>query len=141
MLDAATTLFAARGPASVAVRDIAAAARVNHALVHRHFGSKQEVWRAVLERAVKEIAVATNEIADRRISLQQRFKLVAEHEDYWRALARAILDHEDPRTPQREFPNVRRCWDYFTLSSVSPARGGSKRRSRLLWTPGLQWER
>src|SRR5262245_53478169 len=94
VLDAATTLFAARGPASVSVRDIAAAAGVNHALVHRHFGSKQEVLRAVLERTVQEIAAATSEIADSRISLQQRFKVVAEHGDYWRVLARASLDNE-----------------------------------------------
>src|SRR5262245_19569221 len=94
VLDAATTLFSARGPASVSVRDIAAAAGVNHALVHRHFGSKQEVLRAVLERTVQEIAAATSEIADSRISLQQRFKVVAEHGDYWRVLARASLDNE-----------------------------------------------
>src|SRR5216684_4930528 len=56
VLDAAMTLFAARGPASVSVRDIAAAAGVNHALVHRHFGSKQAVLRAVLERAAHELA-------------------------------------------------------------------------------------
>jgi AcrR family transcriptional regulator len=108
VLDAATTLFATRGPASVSVRDIAAAAGVNHALVHRHFGTKQEVLRAVLERTVQEIAAATNEIADSGVSLRQRFKFVAEHEDYWRVLARAILDNENPRTLQRDFPNARR---------------------------------
>src|SRR5262245_29363759 len=94
VLDAAMTLFAARGPAAVSVRDIAAAAGVNHALVHRHFGTKQEVLQAVLERTVQEIAAATSEIADSRISLQQRFKVVAEHGDYWRVLARASLDNE-----------------------------------------------
>jgi AcrR family transcriptional regulator len=57
VLDAATALFAARSPASVSVRDIANAARVNHALVHRHFGSK----KAVLERPATSVA----SIADR----------------------------------------------------------------------------
>src|SRR5258708_39978720 len=74
VLDAAMALFAAHGPASVSVRDIAAAARVNHALVHRHFGSKQEVLRAVLDRAVTESAASMNEIVDNRSSLKQGFK-------------------------------------------------------------------
>src|SRR5262245_25725199 len=61
VLDAATALFAARGPASVSVRDIASAARINHALVHRHFGSKQDMLRAVLERAAQEMAAISME--------------------------------------------------------------------------------
>ncbi len=120
VLDAATKLFATRGPASVSVRDIAAAARVNHALVHRHFGAKHDVLRAVLERAVEEIAVATNEIADSRASLRERFKFVAEHEDYWRVLARAILDNENPRTLQRDFPNVRRMIELLQAEQQQP---------------------
>jgi AcrR family transcriptional regulator len=128
VLDAATTLFATRGPATVSVRDIAAAAGVNHALVHRHFGTKQEVLQAVLERAVQEIAAATDEIADRRVNLQQRFQIVAEHEAYWRALARAILDNEDPRMLQRDFPNVRRMLELLQAEQQQP-------RSRRKQTP------
>lgn len=120
VLDAATTLFATRGPASVSVRDIAAAASVNHALVHRHFGSKQEVLRAVLERAVAEIAAAMSEIGDSRASLKQRFTVVAEHEAYWRALARAILDGENPRTLQRDFPNVRQMMALLQAEQQQP---------------------
>ena len=56
LLDAAATLFSARGPASVSVRDIAAHAGVNHGLVHRHFGSKQALVAGVLERGAREIA-------------------------------------------------------------------------------------
>jgi AcrR family transcriptional regulator len=120
VLDAAMTLFATRGPASVSVRDIAAAAGVNHALIHRHFGSKQEVLRAVLERAVNEMAATINEIADSRVSLERRFKVVAEHEAYWRALARAILDGENPRTLQHDFPNVRRMIELLRAEQQRP---------------------
>lgn len=108
VLDAATTLFATRGPASVSVRDIAAAAGVNHALVHRHFGSKQEVLRAVLERTVREVAAIAAEITDARAGMGRLFAASAAHETYWRALARALLDGENPRTLQRDFPTVRR---------------------------------
>ena len=122
VLDAAMTLFATRGPASVSVRDIAAAAGVNHALIHRHFGSKQEVLRAVLERAVNEMAATISEIADSRTSLERRFKVVAEHEAYWRALARAILDGENPRALQRDFPNVRRMIELLQAEQQQPRR-------------------
>jgi AcrR family transcriptional regulator len=108
VLDAATMLFATRGPASVSVRDIAAAAGVNHALVHRHFSSKQEVLQAVLERTVQEIAAIAAEITDVHADIGRLFAASAAHETHWRALARALLDGEDPRTLQRDFPTIRR---------------------------------
>jgi len=39
------------------------------------------------------------------------------HETYWRALARALLDGEDPRTLQHDFPTVRRL---ITLLQAEP---------------------
>jgi AcrR family transcriptional regulator len=50
ILDAAEVLFAERGYSAVTVREIAAAAGVSHALVHRYLGSKEQVYRAVLRR-------------------------------------------------------------------------------------------
>jgi AcrR family transcriptional regulator len=108
VLDAATMLFATRGPASVSVRDIATAAGVNHALVHRHFSSKQEVLQAVLERTAQEIAAIATEITDVHADIGRLFAASAVHETHWRALARALLDGEDPRTLQRDFPTIRR---------------------------------
>jgi AcrR family transcriptional regulator len=108
VLDAATALFAARGPASVSVRDIAAAAQINHALVHRHFGSKDDVLRAVLERAAQEMAAITAEETNSRGRIARLFAASAEHEMYWRALARALLDGENPQALQREFPTIQR---------------------------------
>jgi AcrR family transcriptional regulator len=49
LIVAAAELFAARGPAAVTVREIAGQAQVNHGLVHRHFGSKGGLLRAVLD--------------------------------------------------------------------------------------------
>lgn len=50
ILDAAQRLFAERGYTAVSVREIAAAAGVSHALVHRYLGSKRAVYREVLQR-------------------------------------------------------------------------------------------
>lgn len=120
VLDAAMTLFAARGPASVSVRDIAAAAGVNHALVHRHFGSKQAVLTAVLERAAREVAAVAAEINDSHAGMGRLFQAVVEHKAYWRALARAIFDGENPRELQRDFPTVHRMIELLRTERQQP---------------------
>jgi len=48
ILAAARELFAAHGVDGVSVRRVAAAAGVNHALVHRYFGTKNEMVAAIL---------------------------------------------------------------------------------------------
>lgn len=49
ILHAAQILFATRGYAEAGVRDIAAEARVNPALIARYYGSKLELFEAALE--------------------------------------------------------------------------------------------
>jgi TetR/AcrR family transcriptional regulator, repressor for neighboring sulfatase len=49
LLAAAVELFAEHGPASVSIRDIARHAGVNHGLVHRHFGSRDELLAEAIE--------------------------------------------------------------------------------------------
>src|SRR6185369_8160826 len=55
LIDATIALLAERGPAAISVRDIAARGGVNHGLVHRHFGSKQALVRAALDRLATEL--------------------------------------------------------------------------------------
>jgi AcrR family transcriptional regulator len=66
VLAAARELFAARGIERVSVREIAAAASVNHALVHRYLGTKRDIVGEILRREVQEIAAVTgpDEVAD-----------------------------------------------------------------------------
>lgn len=122
VLAAATRLFAAHGPGSVSVRDIAAAAGVNHALIHLYFGSKQQVLRAVLERATVEIRTTLRDIADSQAGIARVFGAAIEHELYCRALARATLDGESPRALQRDFPNVRRLIELFEGERQQPRK-------------------
>jgi TetR/AcrR family transcriptional regulator, repressor for neighboring sulfatase len=49
LLASAVELFAERGPASVSIRDVARHAGVNHGLVHRHFGSKDDLLTEAIE--------------------------------------------------------------------------------------------
>lgn len=54
VLAAADNLFEAKGPDAVTVREVAAEAKVNHALVHRHFGTKQGLLRHVISDHAKD---------------------------------------------------------------------------------------
>jgi AcrR family transcriptional regulator len=74
ILAAARELFAAHGVDGVSVRDIAAAAGVNHALVHRYFGAKSDMVAAIL---ASEAAAMTSE---GRPDLDAGESLVALHE-------------------------------------------------------------
>jgi AcrR family transcriptional regulator len=49
LLASAVELFAEHGPASVSIRDVARHAGVNHGLVHRHFGSKDDLLTEAIE--------------------------------------------------------------------------------------------
>ena len=50
LVEAATELLSAEPPSAVSGRRIAEAAGVNYAQIHRHFGSKRELCRRVLDR-------------------------------------------------------------------------------------------
>ncbi len=55
ILDAAEQLFAQRGFAGTAVRDIAATVGLNPASLYNHFPGKQELYEAVLDRGLRPI--------------------------------------------------------------------------------------
>ena len=64
ILAAARELFAARGVDGVSVRDIAAAAGVNHALVHRYFGAKSDMVAAILASEAEALSSTSRPYAD-----------------------------------------------------------------------------
>lgn len=55
ILESAAELFAERGPAATSIRDIAAHANVNHGLIFRHFGSKEQLVAAVLNQQATQL--------------------------------------------------------------------------------------
>jgi len=61
LLDAADRLFSTHGPADVSLRAIAREANVNHGMVHRHFGTRDDLVDQLLARmAVKWTADAAS---------------------------------------------------------------------------------
>lgn len=56
ILDAATRAFARTGYAATGLDDVAAEAGITHVIVYRHFASKADLYRAVLDRACTRLA-------------------------------------------------------------------------------------
>jgi AcrR family transcriptional regulator len=56
ILDAATRAFARTGFTATGLDDIAAEAGVTHVILYRHFASKSDLYRAVLDRACVRLA-------------------------------------------------------------------------------------
>ena len=96
VVEAASDLFAERGPTATSIRDIAVASHVNHGLVHRHFGSKEGLVAAVLDHLNHGLVEAAD--AGDRVEIEDRANR------YLRVLARSILDGYDVGALQHHFP-------------------------------------
>jgi TetR/AcrR family transcriptional regulator, repressor for neighboring sulfatase len=99
VLEAATELFAERGPAATSIRDIATRSKVNHGLVFRHFGSKDQLVGAVLENLGTTLTElldsgAPADVVDRALDRQMR------------VMARTLLDGYPAAQLQKRFPNI-----------------------------------
>ncbi len=55
ILSAAQDLFAKNGFAAASISKIAAKARINQSLIYHHFGSKEELWKAVKHEFSQEL--------------------------------------------------------------------------------------
>lgn len=105
MLTATSELVAERGPDGFSVREIAARAGVNHALVHRHFGTKADVLEQMLAAdaeavvaAVVESGLPTSGEAGAEV-VAELLDLLAARPSYWRTLVHAVLDSPEAALP------------------------------------------
>jgi AcrR family transcriptional regulator len=144
LLDAGAELFAAHGTAAVSVRDVAARAGVNHGLVHRHFGSKEALRRAVMEGLIERIAAQTSDAPPPRPGeIPAAFAATDETNHYWRMLARSLLDGEDMESIQGgEFPVVtqlRSQVEEAQRRGLMPADLDARTMTALSTALGLGW--
>jgi AcrR family transcriptional regulator len=65
ILRAAARAFAERGYAATSMGDVARAAAITQLIVYRHFSSKEDLYRAVLERISSELATELGSGRDR----------------------------------------------------------------------------
>jgi AcrR family transcriptional regulator len=99
VLESAADLFAERGPAATSIRDIAARSSVNHGLIHRHFGSKDNLVGAVLDHLGQHLAELLTADAEGG-------KIAAAVDRQLRVLARASLDGYAIGELQTRFPTM-----------------------------------
>ncbi|MCV7069002.1 helix-turn-helix transcriptional regulator [Mycolicibacterium farcinogenes] len=100
-LTAAAELFAERGPAATSIRDIAARSKVNHGLIYRHFGTKEQLVGAVLDHLGGQLTA----LLDGEGETEHIRQTVDQH---MRVMARALLDGYPVGQLQRLFPGVTR---------------------------------
>jgi TetR/AcrR family transcriptional regulator, repressor for neighboring sulfatase len=87
---AAVELLAEQGPREVTVRKVAARAGVNHALIHRHYGTKDALIRAVVTEQSRQLGERAAALP--RADAATLLRLLQDHPAYWRVLARITLD-------------------------------------------------
>ncbi|MEM7437566.1 MAG: helix-turn-helix domain-containing protein [Myxococcota bacterium] len=103
ILQAGAELFAERGPGAASNREIAERAGVNYGLIHRHFGSRDDLVRAVMTRMAADFRTTLEDAIGQG---QSPLQAASEHPAYARALARAALDGVDLTTVQDENPTI-----------------------------------
>jgi AcrR family transcriptional regulator len=72
IMAAAEQLFAEHGFAGVGIRQIAAAAGVNGAMIHYYFGNKESLYRAIIENAASTVRALIAEAISSATSLEER---------------------------------------------------------------------
>ena len=90
ILKAAVELFARKGFRGTTTRDLATQADVNEAIIFRHFNTKEELYRAILEEKIK--------YPNKEAKVEELCQLVdtSGDEQFLSAIGRLILErHED----------------------------------------------
>jgi len=107
LINSAAELFAERGVSGVSLRDIATHAGVNHGLIHRHFGSKENLRKKTQEHLAEKVRddIGT---PDNLVELMAKAETaVKKNPLFWKVMARSFLDGTVEGDVQSEFPFVR----------------------------------
>lgn len=99
ILDAARQLFAERGFAGAATRDIARLAEVNQGLITYHFGGKEALFREVVERELAELQQRLTDDPAGGAPLARWLAALGQHRQLVQLLVHALLE-----------PGPRRDW-------------------------------
>jgi TetR/AcrR family transcriptional regulator len=107
ILDAAEDLFARKGLGPTTIKEIGAVAGQNPALLYYYFGSKEELYRAVLQRVMGGMLARGGAVFDSapsppeaiRALVEAQMEYILSHPRAPRLLVREMIDH-DARTAQ-----------------------------------------
>jgi len=105
ILDAATRRFAAEG-SGASLRHIATDAGVNLGLIHRHFGNKDDVLRAVVQHHVETGSSAIAAAPDVAVAIRQIFEGSIHDGLYVRIMAWLLLESAGEVRYQQDYPGM-----------------------------------
>ena len=91
LVEAGTELFARSGPDAVSLREVAAAAGVNHGLIHRYVGSKSDLLRLIFDHATSDAMAAVAGVSDPTRALERLDYLPRVQSDWVRLLCWILL--------------------------------------------------
>jgi AcrR family transcriptional regulator len=106
ILRATEKLLAKHSPTEISLRQIARAAHVNHSLIHRYFGTKENVILEVHERIISKLGEQFSAIESLDGNIGRLFKINEQNPSRRILLARAMLDGADPSLIRHHFPTV-----------------------------------
>ena len=104
ILDAAEKLLVDKSPSKITVREIAREAKVQHPLIHRHFGTKEELIMAVHARSISKMDAVISKIESLDGNIPDFFRTIKKNKSRQLALARTMIDGVNPHSIQHDFP-------------------------------------
>ncbi|MBW1687578.1 MAG: TetR/AcrR family transcriptional regulator, partial [Deltaproteobacteria bacterium] len=130
ILDAAEALFAERGYAGTALRDVATEVGLRTPSLYNHFPSKESLYEAVLERGIRPVFEVMSEVveahqgADRDLGrlVERVMALVAQHPNVPRLIQHETLTGGRRLTPMLQAwiqPVFERAQEMVETSSVA----------------------
>ena len=151
ILDAAERLIAEQGYAATSLRQIIAEAGVNLAAVHYHFGSKDELLTAVIQRKVgpvneKRLSLLTDYEAaakGRAVPVRKIFdafltpmgQAAGTHPQFVRVMGRMIAEGMLPAVLEKNFPEVQARF-FAALRRATPHISDAEFQARLQFLIG-----
>jgi len=131
VMAAATDLFVSQGVAGTSVKQIAARAQVNPALIRRYLGTKTELVHQVLSRLQGGIMAQLDTYAtDQSLEAAPVPELVLDR--YLRVVTHLVLEGEDIRDYQADFPIIRRIINIIEHRNGVPTVEARRRGAQIL---------
>jgi AcrR family transcriptional regulator len=131
ILAAATQAFARSGSAATSLDDIATAAGISRAILYRHFDSKNDLYRAVLDRACTRLASAVGTSDFTAASIDALVGAAAADPDGFRLLFRHAAREPEFRAEMDRFRTVMVAIAQRELAGVIPDSSWAAWAARL----------
>jgi AcrR family transcriptional regulator len=127
LIEAAIDLTSKKGPSGFSVREVAALAAVNHGLVHRHFGGKNQLIRQALNHVAQKLAAPLNDDQPQDQLASSLFNALSQEPRYLQCLAWAMLSEDSSDLVQDVFPT-----HDAVMNSLTNLSGGEDKSKLML---------